>query len=168
MPVTRATNVQQRQEMARLAKEGQSQQAVAGQLGASFWTARKWVRRAHQGGLAALVTNLGRPETGPMAGFDPQVRYVTLRPSASTLLGVGSIWSRKWANGHLWKAKRCPKPPRCGVTGVPLAATCSQAPSTETQVATCWCGTWNVANGRQRVCTNPSWCGNDYFQLGTR
>jgi Homeodomain-like domain len=78
MPVTRATNVQQRQEIARLANEGQSQQAVADQLGVSFWTARKWIRRANQGGLAALVTNLGRPETGPMAGFDPQVRYVAL------------------------------------------------------------------------------------------
>ena len=79
MPVTRATNVQQRQEMARLANAGQSQQAAADQLGVSFWTARKWIRRAHQGGLAALVTDLGRPETGPMAGFDPQVRYVALR-----------------------------------------------------------------------------------------
>jgi hypothetical protein len=79
MPVTRATNVQQRQEMARLANEGQSQPAIADQIGVSFWTARKWIRRAHQGGLAALVTDVGRPERGPMAGFDPMVRYVALR-----------------------------------------------------------------------------------------
>lgn len=79
MPVTRATNVQQRQEMARLANEGQSQQTVADQIGISFWAARKWIRRAKHGGLAALVTDLGRPETGPMAGFDPLVRYVALR-----------------------------------------------------------------------------------------
>lgn len=79
MPVTRATNVQQRQEMARLANQGQSQQAVADQIGVSFWTARKWVRRATQGGLAALITDWGRPERGPMASFDPMVRYVALR-----------------------------------------------------------------------------------------
>jgi hypothetical protein len=79
MPVTRATNVQQRQEMACLANEGQSQQAVADQLSVSFWTARKWIRRARQGGLAALVTDLGPPAKGPLAEFDPQVRYVALR-----------------------------------------------------------------------------------------
>lgn len=79
MPVTRTTHVQQRQEMACLAQAGQSQQAVADQFGVSFWTARKWIRRARQGGLAALVTDWGHPETGPLAGFDPQVRYVALR-----------------------------------------------------------------------------------------
>jgi transposase InsO family protein len=79
MPVTRATNVQQRQEMARLSNEGKSQQTVADQLGVSFWTARKWIRQAKQGNLAALVTDWGRPETGPMARFDPLVRYAALR-----------------------------------------------------------------------------------------
>ena len=79
MPATRATTVQQRQEMARLADQGASCQAVANQSGVSFWTARKWIRRAKQGGLAALVTTFGRPATGPMSGFDPKVRYVALR-----------------------------------------------------------------------------------------
>jgi hypothetical protein len=79
MPATRATNVQQRQEMARLAQAGKSYQTVAGQTGVSFWTARKWIRRARQGGLAALVTRLGRPATGPMAGVNPLVHYLALR-----------------------------------------------------------------------------------------
>ncbi len=79
MPVTRATTVQQRQEMARLAQAGLSQPAVASQVGVSFWTARKWIRRAGQGDLAAMVTEWGRPPTGPMAAFDPLVRYVALR-----------------------------------------------------------------------------------------
>ncbi len=79
MPSTRATTVQQRQEMARLAQAGQSQRAVADRLGVSFWTARKWIRRGRSGDLAALVTEWGRPRAGPMAGFDPQVRYVALR-----------------------------------------------------------------------------------------
>ena len=79
MPATRATTVQQRQEMARLSDQGKSYQAVADQSGVSFWTARKWIRRAQRGGLSALVTAYGRPTTGPMSGYDPLVRYVALR-----------------------------------------------------------------------------------------
>ena len=74
MPATRATTVQQRQEMAHLADQGESYQSVADQTGVSFWTARKWIRQARRGGLAALVTTFGRPDTGPMSGFDPLVR----------------------------------------------------------------------------------------------
>ncbi len=79
MPSTRATTVQQRQAMSHLADDGESYQAIAEQTSVSFWTARKWIREAKQGGLAALVTRLGRPVTGPMAGFDPLMRYVALR-----------------------------------------------------------------------------------------
>jgi hypothetical protein len=79
MPATRATTVQQRQEMARLADQGESYPAVADQTGVSFWTARKWIRRAKQGDLAALVTILVRPASGPMSEFDLLVRYVALR-----------------------------------------------------------------------------------------
>ena len=39
MPATRATTVQQRQEMARLADQGESYQVVADQIGVSFWSA---------------------------------------------------------------------------------------------------------------------------------
>jgi transposase len=79
MPATRATHLQQRQEMVRLAEAGQSYRAVAAQTGVSFWTARKWIRRAKQGGLAGLVSPMGRPAAGSMAGLDPLVRYVALR-----------------------------------------------------------------------------------------
>ena len=79
MPATRATTVQQRREMAYLADQGETYQSVADQTGVSFWTARKWIRQARRGGLAALVTTFGRPDTGPMSGFDPLVRYVALR-----------------------------------------------------------------------------------------
>jgi transposase InsO family protein len=79
MSATRATTVQQRQEMARLADQGKSYQAVAEQTGVSFWTARKWIRRAQRDGLSALVTTFGRPATGPMSGCDPLVCYVALR-----------------------------------------------------------------------------------------
>jgi hypothetical protein len=79
MPSTRPTTVQQRCEMARLADDSHTYQAVAGQSGVSFWTARKWIRRAQKGGLAALVTRLGRPATGPMSSFHPLVCYLALR-----------------------------------------------------------------------------------------
>ena len=76
MPATRMTTVHQRQEMARLAAAGQPYQVIADQTGVSFWTVRKWVRQANQGGLPALLTHFGRPAIGPMAGFDPLIRYV--------------------------------------------------------------------------------------------
>ena len=79
MPATRATTVQQRQQMAHLAAQGKSYRTVANETGVSFWTARKWIRRARRGGLAALVTTFGRPATGPLSTFDPMVRYVALR-----------------------------------------------------------------------------------------
>jgi DNA-binding CsgD family transcriptional regulator len=41
MPATRVTTVQQRQEMVHLFEQGQSCQAIAVQLGVSFWTVRK-------------------------------------------------------------------------------------------------------------------------------
>ena len=52
MPATRVTTVHQRQEIARLAADGQPYQAIADQTGVSFWTVRKWLRRATAGGLA--------------------------------------------------------------------------------------------------------------------
>lgn len=79
MPSTRMTTVQQRQEMACLAQQGLSYRAIAEKTGVSFWTSRKWIRRARKGGLSALVSQLGRPATGPMGEFAPLVRYVALR-----------------------------------------------------------------------------------------
>jgi transposase-like protein len=79
MPATRATTIQQRQAIAELTAQGQSYQMVAQQLGLSFWSVRKWARQAKRGGLAALVSAIGRPATGPMAETEPRVRYVALR-----------------------------------------------------------------------------------------
>jgi transposase len=74
MPATRATTIQQRQAIAELTAQGQSYQTVAQQLGLSFWSVRKWARQAKRGGLATLVSAIGRPATGPMAETDPRVR----------------------------------------------------------------------------------------------
>ncbi|MCB0190411.1 MAG: DDE-type integrase/transposase/recombinase [Anaerolineae bacterium] len=79
MPATRATTIQQRQAIANLRAEGQSYQVIAAQLNLSLWTVRKWARQAKGGGLAGLVSAMGRPLTGPMAETNPRVRYVALR-----------------------------------------------------------------------------------------
>lgn len=79
MAATRATTIQQRQAIADLTSQGQSYKAAARQLGLSFWTVRKWARRAKRGGMAGLVSVMGRPVSGPMAAIDPRVRYVALR-----------------------------------------------------------------------------------------
>jgi DNA-binding CsgD family transcriptional regulator len=79
MAATRATTIQQRQAIADLTSQGQSYQAVARQLGLSLWTVRKWARRAKRGGMAGLVSVMGRPMSGPMAAIDPRVRYAALR-----------------------------------------------------------------------------------------
>jgi hypothetical protein len=110
MPATRATTVQQRQEMARLADGGESYQAVADQVGVSFWTARKWIRRGRKGGLAALVTTFGRPATGPMAGFDPLVRYVALRLKRRHRTWGAAYVVKKMGERPALKGKRLPSP----------------------------------------------------------
>jgi hypothetical protein len=79
MPVTQATTIAQRREMMLLAEEGHTYAAVAEQVGVSFWTARKWIRLGKRCGLDSLASCYGRPATGPLAGFDPLIRYVALR-----------------------------------------------------------------------------------------
>jgi hypothetical protein len=110
MPATRATTIQQRQEMARLADQGQSYQAVAQQTGVAFWTARKWVRQARRGGVAALVSTFGRPATGPMSGFDPLVRYVALRLKRQHRTWGAAYVVKKMGEHPALQGKRLPSP----------------------------------------------------------
>jgi hypothetical protein len=110
MPATRTTTVQQRQEMARLADQGESCQAVAQQSGVSFWTARKWIRQARRGGLAALVTTFGRPATGPMSAFAPLVRYVALRLKRQHRTWGAAYVVKKMDEHPSLKGKRLPSP----------------------------------------------------------
>jgi len=79
MPATQATSIAQRREMMRLGEEGHTYAAIAEQIGVSFWTTRKWMRHGKRCGFEKLASCYGRPVTGPMAGFDPIVRYVALR-----------------------------------------------------------------------------------------
>jgi hypothetical protein len=109
MPATRMTTVHQRQEMARLAAAGQPYQAIADQAGVSFWTARKWIRRAKQGGLAALLTDFGRPASGPMADFDPLVRYVALRLKRQHLTWGAAYVVKKMSEHPSLHGKKLPE-----------------------------------------------------------
>ena len=79
MPATQATSIAQRREMMRLVEEDQTYAGVAERVGVSFWTARKWIRQAKRCGLENLASCYGRPTTGPLAGFDPLIRYAALR-----------------------------------------------------------------------------------------
>jgi hypothetical protein len=110
MPATRATNVQQRQEMARLADQGESYRAVAERTRVSFWTARKWIRQARRGGLSALVTTLGRPPTGPLSSFDPLVRYVALRLKRQHRTWGAAYVVKKMGEHPSSKSKPLPSP----------------------------------------------------------
>jgi hypothetical protein len=110
MPATRATTVQQRQEMERLASQGETYQSVADHTSVSFWTARKWIRRARRGGLAALVTTFGRPDTGPMSGFDPVMRYVALRLKRQHRTWGAVYVVKKMSERPSLQGKRLPSP----------------------------------------------------------
>jgi len=109
MPATRATTVQQRQEMARLSEQGQTCQAIAEQLGVSFWTVRKWTRRAKRGGLAALVSTLGRPATGPMSEFHLLARYVALRLKRQRPTWGAAYVVKKMGERSSLKGKKLPE-----------------------------------------------------------
>lgn len=68
MSPKRATTVQQRHFLARLAKHGGPYQMVADQTDISFWAVRRWTWRAKKGSLATLLTHFGPPANGPMTG----------------------------------------------------------------------------------------------------
>jgi len=96
--------------MARLAEQGVSYRTVAERSGVSFWTARKWIRRARRGGLAALVTTLGRPASGPLSTCDPVVRYVALRLKRQHRTWGAVYVVKKMGERPSLRGKRLPSP----------------------------------------------------------
>jgi hypothetical protein len=96
--------------MVHLAGQGKSYQAVADQTGVSFWTARKWIRRGRQGGLASLVTTFGRPATGSMSTFHPLVRYVALRLKCQHKTWGAAYVVKKMGERPSLQGKKLPSP----------------------------------------------------------
>jgi putative transposase len=79
MPATRPTTIQQRQDILRLAESGMTVEAIAEDLHLAARTVRKWRQRARLGGVAALVSCIGRPPSGPLGTRSELMRYVALR-----------------------------------------------------------------------------------------
>jgi len=74
----KATTLEERILISELAKGGQTDRAIAEQLGWSVSTVRKWRRRAKHDGRPGLVSRLGRPRTGELSTF-PRVMGQTVQ-----------------------------------------------------------------------------------------
>jgi transposase len=68
------TPLEQRVVIWELAQRGQSDPAIAQQLGLSPSVVRKWRRRAQRQGRAGLGSHLGRPARGALSHWSPEVR----------------------------------------------------------------------------------------------
>jgi hypothetical protein len=79
MPTTRATTIQQRQEILRLVASGLTIAAIARALHLAPRTVRKWRQRAGSGGVGRLVSRVGRPATGALGRRSALMRYLALR-----------------------------------------------------------------------------------------
>jgi hypothetical protein len=110
MPARQATTLAQRREMLRLVEEGCTYTAVAEQVGVSFWTARKWIRRGKRHGAENLGSCYGRPARGPLGGCDLRLRYLVLRLKRK---------HPKW--GAAYVRKKLGEDPRFRVSEIPSA-----------------------------------------------
>ena len=108
MPATQATTIAQRREMMRLVEEGNTYAEAAQQTGVSFWTARKWIRIGKKYGTQNLASSYGRPRTGPLARFDPMIRYIVLRLKRQHPKWGAEYVLKKLREKHLLKRKELP------------------------------------------------------------
>jgi transposase InsO family protein len=112
MPARQATTLAQRREMLRLVEEeGYIYTAVAEQLGVSFWTVRKWIRRGKHHGAENLGSCYGRPARGHLGGCDLRMRYRVLRLKRK---------HPKW--GAEYVRKKLGEDPRFRVSEIPSAS----------------------------------------------
>ncbi|MGB9777531.1 MAG: helix-turn-helix domain-containing protein [Anaerolineae bacterium] len=68
------TTLEERVEIAERAQAGETDLAIAAAIGRSVWTVRKWRRRHQQQGQDGLVSSMGRPPSGALGSFPPEVR----------------------------------------------------------------------------------------------
>jgi hypothetical protein len=74
VPIGRATTLQERLTILERSEAGASDPAIAEELEISVWTVRKWRRRGQRQGRAGLTSAMGRPKSGALASFPPEVR----------------------------------------------------------------------------------------------
>jgi transposase-like protein len=70
----RMTSLQDRITIAQLAQQGYTDAQIAAETGWKVRTVRKWRRRAQQQGRQGLASKLGRPATGALSSYPPQLR----------------------------------------------------------------------------------------------
>ena len=75
----RITTLEERQQMAELAREGHTAPQIAAQTGWSQATIHKWQRRIRRQGRSALISALGRPTRGALSAFPPELRTTLQR-----------------------------------------------------------------------------------------
>jgi transposase len=76
----RTTTHAQRVEIVERRRCGQTIQQIAQEMQLNFYTVRKWWRAYRDGGWSRLVPGAkGRPASGALSTFDPEIKYVALR-----------------------------------------------------------------------------------------
>ena len=70
----RRTTLEERIELGERWEAGQTDPGVAVAMGRSVWTVRKWRRKHQREGQPGLVSCMGRPATGALGQFPPEVR----------------------------------------------------------------------------------------------
>ena len=108
MPARQATSIAQRRQMLSLVEEGHSYVEVAEQVGVSFWTARKWIRRGKKEGKENLASRYGRPATGPLGEFDSKLRYKVLRMKLEHPKWGAEYVVKKLREDRVLKGKKLP------------------------------------------------------------
>ncbi len=68
-----ATSYPDRLKIEKLTQKGLTDRQIAGQLGLSIPTVRKWRRKLKLGGKAAVLSQMGRPKHGPLSTFPPEL-----------------------------------------------------------------------------------------------
>ena len=92
-PKGRTTNLAERVEIGERWEAGQRDPEIAGAMGLSVWTVRKWRRRYKKKGRAGLTSQMGRPPTGALGQFPLEIRD-TIREMRKDHSGWGPLTIR--------------------------------------------------------------------------
>ncbi|MBU0494412.1 MAG: helix-turn-helix domain-containing protein [Chloroflexi bacterium] len=103
VPRGRVTSLAERIAIGERWTAGQTDPEIAAALSLSVWTVRKWRRRYQQAGRAGLASRLGRPPTGALGQFPPEIRD-TIRAMRAKHPGWGPLTIRTELAGRPYRA----------------------------------------------------------------